>query len=112
MPIQTSKETTALIVTITGRMDALTAPEYEKKFSELIAEGEISFIVDFEQVDYISSAGLRVLLATAKRVKAVNGKLLLANITGVVKDVFEISGFCTLFPTHDSVASALSASLG
>ena len=45
MPIQTSKETTALIVTITGRMDALTAPEYEKKFSELIAEGEISFML-------------------------------------------------------------------
>ena len=110
MTIQTKKEATALIVTITGRMDTVTAPEYEKKFSELITAGETFFIVDFEQVDYISSAGLRVLLATAKKVKGVSGKILLANIKGGVKEVFDISGFGTLFPMHDSLASALSAS--
>ena len=107
MEIQTKKETNATLVTITGRLDAVTAPEYEKKVNELIAGGDISFVVDFEGLDYISSAGLRGLLVTAKLLKGKGGQIRFANVKGTVKEVFEISGFGSIFQMDDTVAAAL-----
>ena len=106
MDFQTKKEANTVVVTITGRLDAITAPEYEKKLNDLIA-GDTSFVVDFEQLDYISSAGLRALLATTKRLKAKGGQISFANVKGAVKEVFDISGFGSIFRMHDSVAAAL-----
>lgn len=108
MDIQTKKEANAVIVTITGRLDAVTAPEYEKKLTEMIAAEEIRFVIDFEKLDYISSAGLRALLAIAKRLKAKDGKIRFANVKGTAKEVFDISGFGSIFQMDDSVAAALS----
>jgi anti-anti-sigma factor len=107
MDIQTQKEANATVVTITGRLDAVTAPEYEKELNALIAAEATRFVIDFEQLDYISSAGLRALLATAKRLKGKGGKIRFANVKGTVKEVFEISGFGTIFQMDDSVTGAL-----
>lgn len=109
MEIQTRNEATVTVVTITGRLDAVTAPEYEKRVQGLIDGGSISFVIDFEGLDYISSAGLRGLLVTAKLLKARGGQLRFANITGTVKEVFDISGFGSLFQMDDSVTAALAA---
>lgn len=108
MEIHSQKEANATVVTISGRLDAVTAPEYEKKLNELIAAEETSFVVDFEQLDYISSAGLRVLLATAKKLKGKGGQIRFANVKGTVKEVFDISGFGSIFQMDDTVAAALS----
>jgi stage II sporulation protein AA (anti-sigma F factor antagonist) len=108
MEIQARKEAQATVVTIAGRMDAVTAPEYEKKLNELMAAEENRFVVDFAQLDYISSAGLRALLATAKRLKTTNGQIRFANVNGTVKEIFDISGFGSIFQMDDSVAAALS----
>ncbi|MEI8354740.1 MAG: STAS domain-containing protein [Deltaproteobacteria bacterium] len=108
MDIQIKKEINAVVVTITGRLDAVTAPEYEKRLNELIAAEELCFVLDFEQLDYISSAGLRALLAAAKRLKGKGGQLRFANVRGTVKEVFDISGFGAIFQIHDSVTGALS----
>jgi len=105
--MQTQKEANATVVTITGRLDAVTAPDFEKTLHELIAGEETCFIVDFEQIDYISSAGLRALLATAKKLKVKGGKIRFANVTGPVKEVFDISGFGSIFQMDDSVSAAL-----
>jgi stage II sporulation protein AA (anti-sigma F factor antagonist) len=107
MDIQSRQEATTIILTISGRLDAVTAPEFEKKVSDLIAGEATGFIVDFDQVDYISSAGLRALLATAKRLKTKSGRIRFANVRGTVKEVFDISGFGSIFQMDDSVASAL-----
>jgi len=107
MEIKTRKEANATVVTITGRMDAVTAPEYEKIVNELIASGESIFVVDFEQLVYISSAGLRALLATAKRLKSASGLIRFASVKGTVKEVFDISGFGSIFQMDESVAAAL-----
>lgn len=107
MDILTTKEAKASVLTITGRMDAVTAPEFEKVIKQLIEEGSTAFVVDFKGLDYISSAGLRALLATAKLLKGKNGQIRFANITGTVKEVFDISGFGSIFQMHDSVAAAL-----
>ena len=109
MDIQTKKEANAIVVTISGRLDAVTASEYERQFNELLAGGGASFVVDFGQLEYISSAGLRVLLATAKRLKGIGGTICFANISGMVKEVFTISGFGTIFQMHDSVPVALAS---
>ena len=107
MEIQTKKETNGTVVTITGRLDAVTAPEYEKEVNELISGGEITFVVDFDGLDYISSAGLRGLLVTAKQLKGKGGQVRFANVKGTVKEVFDISGFGSIFQMDDTVAVAL-----
>lgn len=109
MVIQTRKEMNTTVVTITGRLDAVTAPEYEKKVRELIDSGDICLVVDLEQLDYISSAGLRVFLVTAKLLKVKNGQVRIANIRGPVREVFDISGFNSIFQVDDSVAASLAA---
>ncbi len=109
MEIQTNKDPKATILTVTGRMDAVTAPEYEKQLNVLISNGETNFVIDFNGLEYISSAGLRSLLATAKQLKTKGGQLHFANVVGTVKEVFDISGFGTIFQIHGSVTAALSA---
>lgn len=107
MEIRIRKEASGTIVSVTGKMDAVTAPDYEQSLRQLMAEGEKTFVNDFAGLVYISSAGLRSILATAKALKAVEGRLLFSGVTGPVKDVFEISGFGSLFQVHDSPDAAL-----
>jgi stage II sporulation protein AA (anti-sigma F factor antagonist) len=107
MDLQTKIEGDAIIVTISGRLDAVTAPEYEKRIRELIDSGNSYFVVDFEQLDYISSAGLRVLLLMAKLLKEKSGQVCFANVKGNVQSVFDMSGFTSLFKMENSVAEAL-----
>lgn len=109
MDIQTSTADKALVLAVGGRLDALTAPEFERKAAELIAATPGPLIVDFERLDYISSAGLRALLATAKRIKAAGAQMLCVGVTGPVREVFDISGFSAVFQMHDSVVGALAA---
>jgi anti-anti-sigma factor len=105
--MQTIKKENAIVVSLIGRMDATTTPEYEKKLNELIAAGQKSFVIDFNNLEYISSAGLRGILVTVKAIKAAGGKIAFANIRNTVKDVFDISGFGMIFQINDSVESAL-----
>jgi anti-anti-sigma factor len=64
-------------------------------------------LVDFKALDYISSAGLRVLLATAKRLSSEGGSLRICHLNDTVREVFEISGFSTIFSVFDTEAEAL-----
>ena len=73
----------------------------------MIAGGEIRFIIDFEALDYISSAGLRSILVIAKKLKAQDGQILLCSLKDAVKEVFEISGFSSIIPIHESVEAAI-----
>lgn len=107
MDIRSMKEANATVMTITGRMDAVTASEYEKSMNALITGGETAIVVDFGGLDYISSAGLRGLLVTAKLLKGKGGQIRFANVKGTVKEVFDISGLGAIFQMDDSVAAAL-----
>ncbi|MCF7964871.1 MAG: STAS domain-containing protein [Methylobacter tundripaludum] len=112
MDLQTRSENNAVVVTISGRLDAVTAPDYEKSIRELIDGGNICIVVDFEQLDYISSAGLRGLLLMAKLLNAKGGRACLANVKGNVRSVFDMCGFNTLFKMENSVAEALAVIAG
>ncbi|HEN21373.1 MAG: STAS domain-containing protein [Deltaproteobacteria bacterium] len=107
MEIVYAKEEKASVVSVSGRMDGVSAPDFEQKMVSWINEGESNFVVDFGSLDYISSAGLRSILVTAKKLKAKNGRLLLCSLKDTVKEVFEISGFSSIVPIFDSVKAAV-----
>ena len=107
MNISTKKESNALVVTVSGRLDAVTAPEFEKSISEFIAQGDKTFVINLNGLEYISSAGLRSILASAKLLKTQNGKLIFSGLQGHVKEVFSISGFHGIFKICDSDAEGL-----
>lgn len=83
---------TTLTITLEGRLDTLTAPQLETELSPCLA-GVATLILDFAHVAYISSAGLRVLLSTQKKMTASGGSLTIANAVPAVREVFDITGF-------------------
>lgn len=103
----TGKKKDCLIVTVEGRMDAVTAPDFEQCLKGWINDGETMFVVDFGGLDYISSAGLRSILMIAKSLKVKEGQMMLCALRDTVKEVFEISGFSTIIPVYESVETAL-----
>ena len=107
MEIQTRREKGAIIVSVKGRIDALTAPEFEKNLSDWISKGESTFLLNFSELEYISSAGLRSILATSKKLKEKQGKILFTGLKGPVEEVFNISGFHSIFKIVDSEETAL-----
>lgn len=109
MEIQTRQEGRATVISAFGKIDAMTAPAFESSISDLIGEKKLCLAIDLGGVEYISSAGLRVILATAKSLKGKGGMLLLANARGPVQEVFEISGFGSIFNIYDSLEGALEA---
>ncbi len=96
----------ATVVELAGRMDAMTTAEFDRWFSEQVASGGFQIILNLQELDYISSAGLRSLLAAAKQLNTKNGSLLLCCIKGTVEEVFKISGFLSILPTFPSVEEA------
>ena len=100
----------ATVLGLSGRLDGLTSATVEGKVGTLIAGGTQKLVIDCAQLVYVSSAGLRVFLSSAKKMKAGGGKLAFAALTPAVQDAFELSGFAsilTVHPTADAAASAL-----
>lgn len=97
------------VARLQGRLDSANSPELERGLRELTETGGARLLFDLSDLDYISSAGLRVLLLAAKKLRAATpaGKLAMAGVHGNVREVFEMSGFLTLFPVADSVDSGL-----
>ena len=108
MEINAIEEKNVLVLRISGRLDAVTAPEYEKKVASLV-KGVARVVIDFQELEYVSSAGLRALLMAAKPLKAAGGQMRLANVNGSIKEVFHITGFTSIFPIDASLADALAA---
>lgn len=96
-----------LVVSLGGQIDSTAAAEFEEQIVALIASGNNNLVVDFANVKFVSSAGLRVLLLAAKKVKPYGGKIILCNLSDDVKEVFEISGFSSLFSIYPSLDEAL-----
>jgi anti-anti-sigma factor len=107
MDIRFSREKEITVASVKGRLDATTAPEFERAFAGVMDSGEKVFLFDFEGVEYISSAGLRIILAAAKRLNTIEGKIAFAALHGPVKDVFRISGFGAIFDIYETRDKAL-----
>lgn len=81
------------ILRFKGRLDAISSPAAEKKVFEHINDGQHNILLDFQGVDYLSSAGMRMLLSTTKKLKTISGKLVVCSININVMDVLKMSGF-------------------
>ncbi len=95
-----------------GRIDSANGPAFEKDVLEQIDAGNRRLLLDFGELQYISSAGLRIVLLAAKKMKTAGGKLALCSLNPQIAEVFEISGFARILdihPTRDAALSTLSA---
>ena len=94
MTIEIKKNADELVLEITGRVDTITAPALEKTINENFGEVK-NFILDFKNIEYISSAGLRVLLSAQKKMQQV-GVMKVVNVCELVMEVFEMTGFADI----------------
>ncbi|MFY9943649.1 MAG: STAS domain-containing protein [Desulfobacterales bacterium] len=95
------------IFSLSGRLDSNTSPEFEKRLFDVIHQGTRRMVVDFGSLDYISSAGLRVILKATKDIKRVEGVFVLCAMKDYVREVFEIAGFDAFLPIFTSLEDAL-----
>jgi anti-sigma B factor antagonist len=98
MEITETKNRGLLIMNLKGRLDAHTSKTFEDRLIPAIDEGSKKILVDFSQLDYISSAGLRVLLLAARKLSDAGGRIALCSLKPSIKTVFDIAGFSSVFP--------------
>ncbi len=109
MLVQTEMHPDATVLRPVGRLDSASSPEFEIQVLETLQSGAQRVVLDMSALEYVSSAGLRVILLAGKRLKSAGGRLALAGLRENVRDVFEMSGFLTLFPVLPTVGDALAA---
>ncbi len=108
MQVTTDQFKRCNLVTVTGRIDSNTTPQLFKVFDSIIAENRFKIVFDMGGVEFISSAGLRVLINTQKTCKRWNrGELVLANVTQKIYQVMDLAGFISMFKFYDSVVEAV-----
>lgn len=107
MTIEKTQVGNKVVLHVAGRMDAENATQFERECEASIAEGFTSLVVDLGDLTYVSSLGLRSVVAIAKKLRDKGGDLKLCRLTGLVKQVFDITRLSQVFPPRDSVESAL-----
>jgi anti-anti-sigma factor len=107
MEISQKEEKGIVSIVIKGRMDADSSPDAEKVVKEALGAEANRLLFDLGELEYLSSAGLRVLLSAAKEMRRRDGKIVLCALNEFVKEIFEVSGFQSLIPITDSVESGI-----
>ncbi len=111
MEVNTERDNGTLIAKAEGRVDGSNAREFEEALDSAITEHEDgrAVIVDFEGLSYISSAGLRVILLTARTLRKSEKEFAVCSLSEPIREVFEISGFDKIIPVYASRSEALAA---
>jgi anti-sigma B factor antagonist len=107
MEIIESKSGNFTIVELNGRLDTTNYSQVEKKLLEMVEKGENKILVDFKNLEYISSSGLRVLLMILKKVTSLKGAFPLCSLNDNIKQIFDISGFTNIFTIYSNREEAL-----
>lgn len=107
MDIQDADSVT--VFTPIGRLDSNSSAGAEKQVTERIGAGAKRIVFDFSRLDYVSSAGLRVILMAAKQLRPLGGKLAICCMNAQIRDVFEMSGLLSLLVICDSRDAATSS---
>ena len=97
------------VVTARGRLDGNTSGQFGERFDQLIGAGQSKLLVDFSGVDFVTSAGLRIVLTVLKKVKAANGAFALCAVQAQVREVLDITGFTSMMQIHADRAGGISA---
>lgn len=104
MEIKIDSNGTEKIVKIEGRLDTTTAPQLEKELADQF-EGTKKLVLDFENLQYISSAGLRVLLSTQKKINAQGASMVIRNANDMIMDVLDVTGFLDILTVESNADS-------
>lgn len=107
MPITTETTASATVVSLQGQINSANANGLEAEVLTLVDSGVKQLVLDFAALDYISSAGLRMVLVLAKRLKQESGQLVLCALQPHVHEVFDISGFLAILNVETTRADAL-----
>jgi len=109
MEIQDKQVNGVTVLSLTGSIDAMSAPKITEYIHELVAKGNIQLVADFSGVDYTSSAGLRVLLGAIKETRAQSGDMRLTGVQPDVLKVLNLSGFTNILKLFDDLDAAVSS---
>src|SRR5699024_3466933 len=107
MVFSAEKHDAALIGSVAGQVNSANAAQLESQILARVSDGEHRWVLDLNQLDYISSAGLRVILMLAKRLREKNGTLILCGMQPHVQEVFDVSGFSAILTVAESRSQAL-----
>jgi anti-sigma B factor antagonist len=108
MKLSDSKMGKAAVVEVSGRMDATSSSVFEAHCNKLVAKGDTVIVLDFGDLEYLSSAGLRSILGILKKVKPLGGNVVISGAKGTAKEIFDISGFSSMFTMTDTMEDAAS----
>ena len=109
MEVHTERQGGAMIAKAVGRIDGANAREFENALHATLGENDKALILDMQSLSYVSSAGLRVILMAAKMLQRRGGKFVVCSLSDSINEVFEISGFNRIIPTHATRSEALAA---
>lgn len=110
MQVTAQRYPDALVVAVDGRIDYMNADEFKAALLQHLGNGAAGgeqVVLDLSQLEYISSAGLRVLIIAAREARARKGKMVVVSLQPVVREIFEISKFTLVFQVFESVQDAL-----
>ncbi len=107
MHIEEQRKGDALVLSLSGRLDNFAAQEFVKVITRHIESDEHRIVINFAELSYLSSSGLRVLLGASKRIQKKQGDLFLCSLTGLVRRVIEIAGFHKILTIYDNEEEAL-----
>ena len=109
MEIQSQQLPNAVIIAVSGRMDAENAQEFQKACEDWIGRGATHLLLDLSNLQYVSSMGLSSFLAVAKQLQEKSGSVILCRLQGLPKQVFEMTRIIGLFPVFDTMDAALAS---
>jgi anti-anti-sigma factor len=109
MDIASRQENVAVVIAVQGKLDALTVQEFDACLSAWLSEEILHFVINFSGLEYISSAGLRSILAVAKALKSRKGEMIFTGVGGHVAEVFKMSHFFSVFRIFKDEETALNA---
>ena len=98
----------AIVIDVAGRLDSATTPAFDAYCDKLMAEGAITFVMNFEKLDFINSGALRSIILMMKKVKPQGGNIVICGAKGTAKETFEVFGFSNMFPIAETMEDAAS----
>jgi len=109
MKLETRELKRVSVVKVAGRVDSLTAPDLDKTLQDLLAVDRSQIVMDLQEVEYMSSAGLRALVAANKAARKSGGDVRLAQLSPRVREVIDLAGLTPVFDIHPDVVEAVGA---
>ncbi|MFC1896576.1 STAS domain-containing protein [Thermodesulfobacteriota bacterium] len=109
MEVIEKRENDVCVLQVMGRLDSNTSPDFEKKVFEAIESGVTRLVVDCEGLEFVASAGFRVILRATRRLKKTEGMIVFCCIREYIREVFEMAGFDSFLPVAPNREEALKA---